>query len=281
MFDKGVQFLSGESLKHKKKELKASRKRLQKPDGSFFYEKNINTIKIHPELIKQGSIRAISLYLFIKGTYKNSTVYKFSVNKVSKIAGISHASAKKLTSELVNSGLAVIHNGNFTCVAFDKSIELKERYAQGIQRVSFGGDFSIKNIKEILYLFSIKQENARQNYVIGLKDEIALLESDNCDFSAKKQLALNRKKEKYNGNSIFRDVVLTTRTLAKKWDCSISTVSRILNDLRNKGLIQTEELIHQVCKFNGTVPMNIHKGFNYVSNGYLYSHRGTAINITF
>lgn len=225
----------------------------------------------HPSVFSDvQNIKAVALFYFIKVRYSNSTIYNYNPNKVSKLTGFGYNLSKKLVEVLIRSGYARLHNGNLTM------IKVKGRYRSGYKKHT-SENFDIEQISTIILVESLKEQERRQKHIIKLKEDINKLQ-DASHLRKNEIKKLIKFRDGLSKSEILLDnVIVTVRKLATLWNVSHTTAMRILKYLKDKGLIQTKELIEKIGQFSGNVPFSLNLGHSYSYNGYLYHHYGSMI----
>lgn len=134
----GVQSLSNCTPSHRPKCEKAS----------FFV---INT-----KTLQELGANQLSFYYKLKTYYSNGCFYNYSVNKIAKLIGVSHATAKKNISKLIESNLISINNGNL-CLK-------KIKRGTCNRKVFISSKFSLNQIKDKLLLLLIERKNNQMKH---------------------------------------------------------------------------------------------------------------------
>lgn len=224
---------------------------------------------IHPSVLSNvGNIKATALFYFIKAKYKNSTIYKYNPNKVSKLTGFGHDLSKKLVDILVEKGYARLHNKNLTMV------KVYNVYTKGFEKVET--DLDIKSIINNILLISLKEQERQQTKRIIEKVEILQLQEDVYMPLKKAKRAIKNRDKQQKSEILINDIIITVRKLALKWNVSVMTAKRLLDDLRILGWIKTEEIVKKIGYCCGEIP-KISLGYSYCSHGILYHHYGSRL----
>lgn len=231
----------------------------------------------HPDFFIHNTAEELSIYHWIKSRYKNSTIYNFKAYKLAQMIGVAPQTCKKYVNALLESGIAVMHNGNLTMVATRKALQ---SYKAGWIKLKVERKDTLRDISDLLYFTLIRESKNRQEYVRQTKTEISEMNENLKSFAPKKIKSLKKLEREYNGN-VYGQIVFTSRNLASKVKISHSKMAKIILNLKQKGIINRRFLVQRLGKHAGEVYHTLGLGHTYSHNGFLYLHRGMLIDINY
>lgn len=246
------------------------------------------TFQTHPVLLEKlnGDVRTLAIYHFYKSRYMNSTMYNFSYNKVAKDLKMSWRSAKHYIDTIVYQGLARHHGNNLTFIDVRKVGVAYKIHPKLYRTVKISRKYSLKDIEDILYTISLNNYCVRQDYAKSIKHDRNLIQEEKAHVPYKRVKKILRMNEHRDfPGKCYEHVIVSTRSLAKKWKVSPSKVSIIIRRLKSKHLIDIKHQIHLLNKqYRGDVSDlslkeddNARFGYLFNVGSYLYIHRGTSI----
>lgn len=215
--------------------------RPKKRTGFFF---NINT-----GLLQEVGIAPFAFYIKLKSLYSNSTIYNYSLRKVSRLAGCSTTLAKKNLTILEKYGLIEYHHGNLTLKS-QKNFSLKYR---GKAKILINPDMSILVLKDKLIALLIERKQNQQRYTIN------------------KSIRKDRVQRGTSNSKVLVDAIceeslaIGLRSLSDYLKVSSSYLCSNLNRLKNDGKVKIKHIKENL----GNAPI-INK---YYEEGYLYKDK--------
>lgn len=190
----------------------------------YFFTLNISKLQ-------QIGANKLSFYLKLKSFYRNGCFYNYSINKIAKLIGCSHATAKKNIQQLIDINLIEIHNGNLSLKKIKKG--------KCNRKVFVSSKMSLQQIKDKLLLLLIDRKNKQMNYVNNKVNKDALKGLVAVEKSTKHETCNNvigiRKLSEYLKVSPFylsnftKRMIRTRRLKVKRVKVNLGKVS-IFND---------------------------------------------------
>ncbi|MFZ7121788.1 MAG: hypothetical protein ACOWWH_12680 [Eubacteriaceae bacterium] len=209
------------------------------PRASFL---NINT-----SLLQEIGINPFTFYIKLKSLYKNSTIYNYSINKISKLARCSNYLTKKNISILEKHGLIIFNNGNIT-------LRNQKNYSNtGKAKIKISSNSKLKDIKECLLLELLKRKQNQQIY--------AKLKVIRKDLPKRKTLS----KKLLMSEICDNDLVIGIRTLSNYLNVSASYLCNFISKMKKQGKITVKHIKENL---NNTPIFN-----NYCNSGYLFKNK--------
>jgi len=264
----------------------------------------IKSICTHPSLIRNYSNSLLSFYYLLKTNYKNSIIYAWNVNKLSKKTSESFHTCKKLSYHLIEKGLAYEHVNSAGQVhlilpSMFKIGNKKEHYKKGVWSLNIDSNTKLKDISKQLMICSLKENLSRQAYsakrshtnivhkehgMVKHGDEFSLQHMDITALISRISNTRNDADNSFKCWDSYRErslnrLIITVRGCARLWGISKSAASKILNELKEEGILRTRRLRFEVGNYHGYIdsPKSLWKGHIYASNKKLIYDMGQEV----
>jgi len=258
-------------------------------------------------------MKAYSLYLSAKAKYAHSVIYRFSYYKLSKIFKISPKTAKRYIKKLLDHNFCEVHHNNLLFRSPEKVMDSNGLYIEKRSGRRYYGEFvklripantTIKQIylKVLEYRLAnniIQQEfnNLSTSGKIGEQIDLGSRSKDKAIFNyLEKQYPKHTDSEiaklakffkPYVSKEMMRDVIVTSRGVARMLGVSHKTASTLLKELEHQNKLLLVPVIRPVYYgYNGDLSDEAIEGLKESGYGYyfwgsktkrIYRYSGQAI----
>lgn len=252
-------------------------------------------------VLQEGWERSFAYWILAKYSFKNSTIYNFSLRRLGEVLNISHEAARFHYKVWEKQGLVRIHSGNLTFLGWKSMLPIasrshEKRYYRRIcllvhdnlsdQISNIQTRAILKNINQQIRNFNVKRETTEK---LGLAKRKKYLTRD----EVKEYKSALRVSKTFKNPEIFNEeVYLSDRSIARLVGASVSHAKKLRSYIRKydilnldvlKGRMVGDRMGKQEYYLRKEVDSRFSDTFYW--NGYAYSypktviHAGTCVNM--